>query len=312
MRWMAVWMMAGVLGGGGSMTQAAAVESATMVARPADPLHAWVGLKDAAGLEAWVQWHLGEEKRLIAELEAVQGKRTVDNTLAKYDEAVTHLQVAGNQAYIMFSVNPNKAIRDKGQALVQVISAEQTALALNQAVYTALKATDVTAADAATKHYVDRLSLEYRLGGVDKDEATRAKVKKLQDEMTEVSLAFSRNVQDDVRKVTVKDAGELDGLPADYVARHKAGADGAITLTTDSPDYTPVMSYAKNAELRRKMYLAYNDRAYPANKAVLEHLLRVRQEMATTLGLDTWADLATADMMMGSAGEDEGVFERGG
>ena len=288
---------------GGTAMQAATVESATTVAKPADPLHAWVGLKDAAGLEAWVQWHIGEEKRLIAELEGLKGKRTVENTLAKYDEAVTHLQVAGNQAYIMFSVNPNKAIRDKGQALVQVISAEQTALALNQAVYTALKATDMSTADAATKHFVDRLLLEYRLGGVDKDQATRDKVKKLQDEMTEVSLAFSRNVQDDVRKVTVKSAAELDGLPADYVARHTPGADGTITLTTDSPDYTPVMNYAKSAGLRRRMYLAYNDRAYPVNKAVLEHLLRVRQEMATTLGFATWADLATADMMMGSAGK---------
>ena len=298
MRMMAMYVMAGAL-----MTAMASGTAMAVVARPVDPLHAWVGLKDAAGLEAWVQWHIGEERRLIAELEAVQGKRSVENTLARYDEAVTHLQVAGNQAYIMFSVNPNKAIRDKGQALVQAISAEQTALALNQAVYEALRATDVATADAATKHFVDRLSLEYRLGGVDKDEATRAKVKKLQDEMTEVSLAFSRNVQDDVRKVTVKDVSELDGLPADYVARHKAGADGTITLTTDSPDYTPVMNYAKNAELRRRMYLAYNDRAYPANKAVLEHLLRVRQEMATTLGFATWADLATADMMMGSAGK---------
>ena len=304
MRVMAMCVMAGAL-----MTMMAGREAradtSTMaaVARPVDPLHAWVGLKDAAGLEAWVQWHIGEEKRLIAELVVVKDKRTVEDTLARYDEAVTHLQVASNQAYIMFSVNPNKAIRDKGQALVQVIAAEQTALALNQAVYEALKATDVATADAATKHFVDRLLLEYRLGGVDKDEATRAKVKQLQDEMTEVSLAFSRNVQDDVRKVTVKDAGELDGLPADYVSRHKPGADGAITLTTDSPDYTPVMNYAKNAELRRRMYLAYNDRAYPANKAVLEHLLRVRQEMATTLGFATWADLATADMMMGSAGK---------
>ena len=299
MRMMALYAMAGALMTG--LASGTAAADATTAVKPMDPLHAWVGLKDAAGLEKWVQWHIGEEKRLIAELTAVQGKRTVETTLAKYDEAVTHLQVAGNQAYIMFSVNPNKAIRDKGQALVQVISAEQTALALNQAVFTALKATDVTTADAATKHYVDRLLLEYRLAGVDKDEATRAKVRKLQDEMTEVSLAFSRNVQDDVRKVTVKSAAELDGLPADYIARHKPAADGTITLTTDSPDYTPVMSYAKNAGLRRQMFLAYNERAYPANKAVLEHLLRVRQEMATTLGLDTWADLATADMMMGSA-----------
>jgi len=36
---------------------------------------------------------------------------------------------------------------------------------------------------------------------------------------------------------------------------------------------------------------------------VLLHLLTLRQEMATTLGFATWADLATADQMMGSAGK---------
>ena len=269
MRMVALYAMAGALMMTGMASGVAMADAtgATAVVKPTDPLHAWVGLKDAAGLEGWVQWHISEEKRLIAELTAVEGKRTVENTLAKYDEAATHLQLAGSQAYIMFSVNPNKVIRDKGQALVQVISAEQTALALNQAVFSALRSTDVATADAATKHYVDRLLLEYRLSGVDKDQATRDKVRKLQDEMTEISLKFSRNVQDDVRKVTVKSAAELDGLPADYVARHKPAADGTITLTTDSPDFTPVMSYAKNAELRRKMFLAYSDRAYPVKSS---------------------------------------------
>lgn len=272
-------------------------------AKPVDPLHAWVGLKDAAGLDAWVQWHIGEEKRLIAAIEAVQSKRTVENTLAVYDEAARHLSVAGDQSYILFAVDPRKEIRDKGQALAQVVSAEATGLALNQAVYAALKGLDVSGEDAATKHYVDRLLLEYRLAGVDKDEATRAKVRKLQDQMTEISLKFGRNVQDDVRKVQVKNAAEMEGLPADYIVRHKPDPDGVVTLTTDSPDMGPVMSYAKSPELRRAMYLAYNNRAYPANKAVLEQLLQVRQEMATTLGFGTWADLATADMMMGSAGK---------
>lgn len=303
MRAMAVSVVAGVLMKAVSSGTAMADGVKAAVVRPADPLHAWVGLKDASGLETWVQWHINEEKRLISELTAVTADRSVDYTLAKYDEAVAHLQVAGNQAYILFSVYPEKSIRDKGQALVQAISAEQTELTLNQAVYAALKGVDTHAADAATRHYLERLLLGYRLAGVDKDEATRAKVRTLQDEMTSISLRFSRNVQDDVRTIPVKDVSALEGLPADYIARHKPGADGSITLTTDSPDYMPVMSYAKSAALRRTMYLAYNDRAYPVNKGVLEDLLRVRQQMATTLGFDTWADLATADMMMGSAGK---------
>jgi thimet oligopeptidase len=64
-----------------------------------------------------------------------------------------------------------------------------------------------------------------------------------------------------------------------------------------------VMTYAASKELRRRMYLAYNDRAYPANKQVLLDLLAAREEMAGLLGFRSWADLATVDQMMGSAGE---------
>ena len=218
--------------------------------KPVDPLHAWVGLKDGSSLENWDQWHIAEERRLVAQLLAVKGPRTVENTLLPFDRAEMNLTLAGNQTQIMFAVNPNKDVRDKAQALAQVVAAEGAAVALNQDIYHALAAVDVTKADAATKHYMERNLLEYRLGGVDKDQPTRDKVKQLQDRITEISLKFSRNVQDDVRKIPVADTSELEGLPADYIARHKPAADGTITLTTDSPDMTPVVTYAKSPKLR--------------------------------------------------------------
>jgi thimet oligopeptidase len=269
--------------------------------KPVDPLHAWVGLKDASGLDAWTQWHIAEENRLVAALLAVKGTRTPDNTLELYDQAQFHLTVAGNEVGALFEVHPQSGIRDKAQKLAQLISAQNVALGLNHDVYQALTAIDLTNANAATKHYVERILLEYRLGGVDKDAATRETVRKLFDQNTELSLKFSRNVQDDVRKIEITDKRELDGLPDDYVALHKPAANGTITVTTDSPDMNPVMSYSKSPKLRREMFLAYNQRGYPKNKQVLMDLLAVRQKLATRLGFPTWADLATADMMMGSA-----------
>jgi len=49
------------------------------------------------------------------------------------------------------------------------------------------------------------------------------------------------------------------------------------------------------------MFLAYNTRAYPANKQILLDLLATRHEIASVLGFRSWADLATADQMMESA-----------
>ena len=58
-----------------------------------------------------------------------------------------------------------------------------------------------------------------------------------------------------------------------------------MTLTTDPPDMMPVMTFAASAALRERMFLAYNTRAYPANRQILLDLLATRQEIASVLGL---------------------------
>ena len=53
-----------------------------------------------------------------------------------------------------------------------------------------------TARAPATKHYVERTLLGYRLAGVDKDQATRDRLQALHEKATRLSLEFSRNIQE--------------------------------------------------------------------------------------------------------------------
>ncbi len=266
----------------------------------ADPLHAWVVAKTPDALEAWINQRLAAEKADIAKLTAVTGPRTVENTLRPYDDAQNELAIAGNNAYLMYSLADTAALRDKGQALTAVVSQAATELSLDRRVYDALVAVPLPQHDSATRHYIERTLLEYRLAGVDKDAATRAKIRALQDRITKVMLSFGRNIADGTLKITATRT-ELDGLPADYIALHKPDAHGVYTLTTNMPDVFPVLNFAQSAELRRRMYVAYMSRAYPQNSPVLRDLLEARQELATTLGYKHYADLATADQMIGSA-----------
>jgi thimet oligopeptidase len=273
-----------------------------------DALHVWNGLKNGDDASAWVEEHLEASRAAVAELLAVTGVRTVGNTLERYDLACWHLRMAGSQSHVMFMVHPAAEVRDRMQAVSQVVSAEGTALSLNRDVYKALEAVDVNGEDAATQYYMERTLLGYRLAGVDRDDATRERIRALADKMTELGMSFARTVQDDVRKIEVGDPNELKGLPADYLARHGVKVEGEtlvaaepVVLTTDPPEMSPVMTYAASAALRRRMYLAYNDRGYPVNTDVLLKLLAAREEMAELLGFRSWADLATVDQMMGSA-----------
>jgi thimet oligopeptidase len=268
--------------------------------KTADPLHAWIPGADPAALESWVNQRIAEEKADVDKLVAVTGPRTVENTLRPFDDAVNQLSIAGNNTYLLYSLADAAPLRDKGQALSAKISSEATGLSLDPKVYSALTAVPLPANDPATRHYLERTLLEYRLSGVDKDEATRAKIRALQDKITDLSLTFGRNVADGTQRITATKA-ELAGLPDDYISRHTPNADGAYTLTTDEPDVRPVMSFATDPGLRRRMFLAYETRAYPKNSQVLRDILTARQALANILGYAHYADLATADQMIGSA-----------
>jgi thimet oligopeptidase len=267
-----------------------------------EDIHVWEagGADSAEVLTAWVGTRLSAHEAALAALLAVEGPRTPENSLRFYDAAIEQLNLAGAQAGILNSVAADKTVRDQAQMEAQRVAMAGSALSLNRAVYDALAAIDLTGTDPATKHYVERTLLSYRLAGVDRDEEARNRLQALHEKATKHSLEFSRNIQEGGKTIEALPP-ELEGLPTDYIARHPANAEGRVILSTDPPDMQPVMTFAANGALRERMFLAYNTRAYPENKQILLGLLATRQEIATVLGFRSWADLATADQMMGSA-----------
>ena len=150
--------------------------------------HAW-SLADAAevnpeALESWVAARLEAHKNCLDRLLQAK-KQTLESTWRPYDDAVAALSQSGSECGLLDSVHPSKPVRDKAQQLAQRVAEAATALSLNQEVYRALAVRGRQQAQIdATRHYVDRTLLQYRLAGVDKDEATRARLRELQDKAT--------------------------------------------------------------------------------------------------------------------------------
>jgi thimet oligopeptidase len=280
--------------------------SETTATNSSQALHCWEtgGAASAKALTAWVSERLAEHEQALAALLAVAGARTPQNSLTLYDRAIEQLSLAAAQAGILNSVAADKAVRDQAQLEAQRVAMAASALSLNRQVYEALTAIDLEDASPATRHYVERTLLSYRLAGVDKDEATRARLQSLHEKATRLSLEFGRNIQEGAKTIEATPV-ELAGLPEDFIARHpahkNAQSEMRVTLTTDPPEMQPVMTFASSAALRERMFAAYNTRAYPANRQILLDLLATRQKIARVLGFRSWADLATADQMMGSA-----------
>jgi thimet oligopeptidase len=267
---------------------------------PIDQPPLWSARPDVDGFEKIENDHLAAAERAIDQIDATKGSRTIDNTLAPYDEAIRQLNAASYFANLMQELHPDESFRNHATAMITRVSKASTALSLNQDVYQALAGLDVSESDAATRYYVRRQLLEFRLAGVNKDDATRAKLKKLQDQLTTDLSAFERNISDDTRTVQVTDVRELDGLPQDFVDSHKPGSDGKISITTNYPDLFPVLQYAKNDDIRRRLWGEWVSRAYPKNRTVLRHIMQERHDIAGLLGYSSWADYNAADKMIGS------------
>jgi thimet oligopeptidase len=270
----------------------------------------WVGITDAASFERAMDARLAHARTRLVALLAATAPRTVANTLQPFDDAALELDAVGSQATLMQSVHPDDKFRQAGERIFQKVSSVATELSLNRAVYDAVKSLDVSGADAETTYYVQRALRDFRLAGVDQDDAARAHIQKLRDELTEIGQAFDRNIREDLRTVIATNLEELEGLPRDYIARHKPDEHGAITLTIDYPDSLPVFSYAKNEDLRKRMFMEYNNRAYPKNIEVLDRMLARRAELARILKYDSWANYITADKMVESAANASAFIDR--
>jgi len=245
----------------------------------------------------------------MVELEAFQGKATVDGYYKSLDSLATSLGNMTSVAQSMSAVHPDPELRTAGENCAQLLSEIDTDLGLSRPIFEAVSQIDVSNEDQATRHSVEKTLLGFRLSGVDKDEATRARIRELNTELVNIGQTFDRNIREDVRTMELDSVEDLAGLPEDYIAAHPPGEDGKIRITTQYPDLFPFITYSESDELRKELLVLYGNRAYPQNKEILEQLMAGRYELAQLIGFKNHAELVTADKMVGSPERVSGFLE---
>ncbi|WP_068075800.1 M3 family metallopeptidase [Novosphingobium lentum] len=252
---------------------------------------------DAATIDRRCNQFIAEIDRRQALLEAQKGTATLAATLRPYDDLIDLIGALSGEATLYREVMADDARRKAGGACEVKASSASSKLSLSRGVYDRLKAIDASHADGATRLYLTRTLAAFERAGIAKDAAGRADVQKMQDELAQLGTDFESNIANG-RKTVTADPAELTGLPADFIAAHKPGADGKVTISTDYPDYVPVMTYAASEALRKRLYESYQTRAYPQNDAKLRAIFDLRQKLATTLGRPNYASLALEDKML--------------
>jgi thimet oligopeptidase len=259
-----------------------------------------VALQSAEALNAACEAEVAAMQADVSRLETFSGTPTVAGYLEALNAMLVSFSNMNFASSVLASVHPDEAVRDAGDACSQALTPVLSDYSLSRPIYERVAAVDLSGADADTRRFVEKQLQDFRLAGVDRDDATRARIKELQEEITRVGQQFDRNINDAIGYLELDSAEQLAGLPQDYIDAHPLGEDGKIRISTQYPDLFPFMSYAESDELRRQMAVIYNNRAYPENEALLQELLALRFEFAQLLGFDNYAQWVTADKMVGS------------
>nr|HQI05818.1 M3 family metallopeptidase [bacterium] len=180
------------------------------------------------------------------------------------------------------------------------ISAQATELSLDNELYKAIASIspEDPALDSDDKYFLADMIIDFKRNGVDKDEATRDAIKKLSAEIIALEQTFYSNIGSDKKTIKIKDVNRLKGLPEDFIKGKKPDEEGNIILTTDWPDYFPVMENAQDESLRAEMYKNVLNIAYPQNTEIFSKILKARKKFSELLGYKNFAEYTQQKLMI--------------
>ena len=138
-------------------------------------------------------------------------------------------------------------------------------------------------------------------------DSEKQRMRELDEKLAKLALNFSQNVLKATNEylLEITDKSELNGLPDSFIEAsaelaEKKGKQGSWCISLDAPMIIPVLTYAKNRELRKKVFLANSSKAFNDkydNQDNLKEILKLRTERAKILGFNTHADYVLEERM---------------
>ncbi len=251
---------------------------------------------------------LTEEGLKIANL-ASQGHdwESVVTPLDKMEfELGQHTSVNSHLNSVMF----NEEFNAEYEKTLPLITNFYSEVSTNKTLYEAYKNLRNTSLNEQQRHIVKESIESFKLSGVGLEGEQSDRFKAIKERLSLLSNQFSKNALKATNewKKTLTEA-ELEGYGENELAKVKTKDGYEISLQV--PVYMDVMTYAKNQTLREEVYKAYISRASEVgitstefdNKAIMDEILSLRQEMATILGFGNYADLSIEGKMVESTGQ---------
>ena len=253
---------------------------------------------------------IAEAKAEIDAIIANQEEPTFENTIEAMEYAGQTLDRVAGIFYNLMEANTNDKMQEIAEQISPMLTEYSMYVSLNPVLFEKVKAVyekrnELGLAQDQMKLLEDNYKSFVR-GGANLSDEDKALYSKWSEELSLITLQFSKNVLAATNAYTlhVTDSADLAGLP-DFVRSMAAetaaekGLEG-WAFTLQAPSYGPFLKYSENRELRKDIWTAYNTRAIGGefdNTEIVKKIVDLRIKIANILGYETYADYALEERM---------------
>ena len=268
-------------------------------------------IRDAHFMPAF-QEGMARQKKEIEAVVANPEPPTFANTIESVERSGELLTRVSNVFFCLSEANTNEAVQKIEADISPLLAKHRDDINLDPKLFARVKAVyderDKLVLTAEQVRLLDKFYKNFVRGGANLDEAAKAEFRKINEELSVLSVKFG----DDVLKETnafalvIDKADDLAGLPQAVVqgaaeAAKERSLEGRWVFTLHKPSMIPFLQYSPKRDLRERIFKAYINRADNGNpsdnKAVLSRIAALRVKKANLLGYKTHADFVLEENM---------------
>jgi peptidyl-dipeptidase Dcp len=253
------------------------------------------------------------------EIEAIvneQEKPTFENTIAAIDKSGQLLDRVSNVFFNLLESNADEAMHDLAEKIMPMVTKHGDNITFNEGLFKRIKAVyeqrDHLNLTTEQMTLLVKKYESYVRNGVNLNKEDKDKLRKINEELSMLTLKFGKNVLEETNKfeMVLESKDDLEGLPKGVIdaaaeAAKDKGYEGKWLFGISKPSLIPFLQYSTKRDLRKKMLKAYTMKGdhndVLDNKSNVNTIVNLRLQKAKLLGFDSWADYRLSNNMAKNA-----------
>ncbi len=258
-----------------------------------------------------IQQSIGEAKADIAKIKE-EALPTFENTIEALDRSGKRLGIINSIFFNLNSAETNEEIQKLAREISPLLTQHSNDILLDQELFQRVAQVfshkETLRLDPEQTTLLEKTYKSFVRNGANLSSEKADDMRNIDQELAQLSLKFGENVLAETNKFVhfVSDETELEGLPdgikeaAAQIAEEKDEL-GKWAFTLDYPSYVPAMTYAKNRELRKTLFQAYNTKCAKGdeldNQQTIKDILNLKYKRANLLGYSSHSDFVLEERM---------------